>query len=73
MSPLRPDGSPDPAPLRSEAARRAAPQGGPLAPEFSDSEGGLFSGPVSLLPDVEAPAGEPPVRSLFAPRGLFRP
>ena len=73
MNPTRPDGSPDPALLQSEAASSASPQGGPLAPEFSDSEGGLFSGPVSLLPDMETATSEPPVRSLFAPRGLFRP
>jgi hypothetical protein len=73
MNPTRPDGSSDPAHVRSEAAGSASPQGGPPAPEFSDSEGGLFSGPASLLPDMEAAADEPPVRSLFAPRGLFRP
>lgn len=40
---------------------------------FEDSVGGLFAGPVSLLPNVKPEADEPPVRSLFAPRGLFRP
>ncbi len=51
-------------------ARPAAQE--PVVGDFSDSEGGLFAGPASLLPEMESTSDEPPVRSLFSPRGLFR-
>jgi len=68
-------------PHPSVATVPLAAEGGQPAPEsaeaagagFEDSVGGLFAGPVSLLPEVTPEGGEPPVRSLFAPRGLFRP
>lgn len=71
MSTLRPDAVPEPA--QAQAEPRALQPGELAAADFRDSEGGLFSGPASLLPDLEAASSEPPVRSLFAPRGLFRP
>ena len=62
---LLPDAPLPDAPLSEEEARQAVA-------DFSDSVGGLFAGPVSRLPDMTPETGEPPVRSLFALRGLFR-
>ena len=73
MSIVRPDAVPEPVPAQTEVEVRAPLPGGMAAADFRDSEGGLFSGPASLLPEIEAASSEPPVRSLFAPRGLFRP
>lgn len=72
MQPMRPDLPTDPASAPSVGRTPAAPGAEAALTDFSDSEGGLFAGPASLLPEVEPAAGEPPVRSLFAPRGLFR-
>lgn len=71
MSIPLPDAVPEP--VLAQAESRAPQSGEPVPADFRDSEGGLFSGPASLLPDMEAASSEPPVRSLFAPRGLFRP
>ena len=71
MKPTRPDLTPDPALMQPEAEARASQLSGAAA-DFSDSVGGLFSAPASLLPDMQPEAGEPPARSLFALRGLFR-
>jgi hypothetical protein len=59
-------------PLAAEAVQPSPEPAENAGSDFQDSVGGLFAGPVSLLPDVPPEAGEPPVRSLFAPRGLFR-
>ena len=72
MKPAPPDLAPDPVRMQPEAELRASQPGGAAAADFSDSVGGLFSAPASLLPDMQPEAGEPPARSLFALRGLFR-
>ena len=72
MNTTRPDASPEPALGQPAPEARASQPSGPAAADFSDSVGGLFAGPVSRLPDMPAETGEPPVRSLFALRGLFR-
>lgn len=72
MQRKRPDVPTDPAPAQPAAQEPVASGPEPATTDFRDSEGGLFAGPASLLPEKEPAAGEPPVRSLFAPRGLFR-
>lgn len=61
-------------PLAAEAVQPPSEQPAEAAGSgFADSVGGLFAEPVSLLPELTPEADEPPARSLFAPRGLFRP
>ncbi len=73
MQRTRPDVPADPVSTRPAAQEAVTSPAEPVATDFRDSEGGLFAGPASLLPEMEPASGEPPVRSLFAPRGLFRP
>ncbi|MEK9802511.1 MAG: hypothetical protein VW475_03780 [Curvibacter sp.] len=59
-------------PVAVEARPACAELADPETVDPRDGAGGLFSRPASLRPEVPPEAGEPPARSLFAPRGLFR-